>query len=92
MRARSSSRSSCGSDLKLSTLPEVIGRLPQLQVLDLVDNQLSKLPQVIGYFPPVRIRLSSYQTLDEVALSGVSSATRLNGKSAKPGGCAYLLG
>jgi internalin A len=36
------------SHLKLSTLPEVIGQLSQLQKLDLSGNQLSTLPGAIG--------------------------------------------
>ena len=45
------------SKLKLSTLPEAIGRLSQLQTLDLSDNQLSTLPEAIG-------QLSQLQKLD----------------------------
>jgi len=34
-------------DLKLSTLPEAIGQLTQLQTLDLSGNQLSALPESV---------------------------------------------
>ena len=44
------------SNLKLSTLPEAIGRLCQLRRLDLSGNQLSTLPKAIG-------RLSQLQGL-----------------------------
>jgi hypothetical protein len=36
------------SNLKLSTLPEAIGQLRQIQVLDLHSNRLSALPDSIG--------------------------------------------
>ena len=35
------------SDLQLSTLPEAIGRLSQLQALKLSDNRLSALPEAV---------------------------------------------
>jgi hypothetical protein len=35
-------------NLKLSALPEAIGQLTQLRVLDLTSNQLSALPEAIG--------------------------------------------
>src|SRR5262245_4040221 len=45
------------SSRKLSTLPEAIGQLSQLQKLDLHGNQLSTLPEAIG-------QLSQLQKLD----------------------------
>ena len=53
------------SDLKLSTLPEAIGQLSQLQELYLSGNQLSTLPEAIG-------QLSQLQELD---LSGNQLST-----------------
>ena len=35
------------ASLKLGTLPEAIGRLSQLQMLDLSGNQLSALPETV---------------------------------------------
>jgi internalin A len=45
------------TDLKLSTLPDAIGQLSQVQMLYLSGNQLSTLPDAIG-------QLSELQTLD----------------------------
>ena len=42
------------SNLKLSTLPEAISQLTQLQVLNLSRNQLSTLPEAIGQLTQLR--------------------------------------
>ncbi len=45
------------SEMKLSTLPEAIGQLSQLQNLNLSGNQLSTLPEAIGRSPSSRISI-----------------------------------
>ena len=57
---------------QLSTLPEAIGQLSQLQVLDLSGNQLSTLPEAIGQLSQLQgLDLSSNQlsTLPEAVQS-----------------------
>jgi internalin A len=71
------------SDLKLSTLPEVIGQLSQLsqlQLLDLSGNQPSTLPEVIGQLSQLRtlyLRYNRLSTLPE-AIGQLSRLHELN--------------
>ena len=52
------------TDLKLSTLPDAIGQLSELQTLDLSDNQLSTLPEAIGQLTQLReLDLSNNQLI-----------------------------